>query len=161
MMKEAPQLSFSGLEIREQGGLSASRSLEPEALASLGAGAELAGPVALDLEFSVGGSQILLLGTARGAWRVECGRCLAAVEAPFADSLDATYPLEAETIDVWEEVRESLLLSVPFKPLCRADCRGLCPRCRRNLNEGPCGCPPERPEGTIRPRITPPKKKQG
>ena len=33
-----------------------------------------------------------------------------------------------------------LLLALPTKHLCREDCRGLCPRCGKNLNEGLCGC---------------------
>lgn len=36
----------------------------------------------------------------------------------------------------WEE----FALSLPVKPLCREDCKGLCPTCGANLNEGSCGC---------------------
>lgn len=46
-------------------------------------------------------------------------------------------------IDLREGVRQNLLLAVPAKQLCRDDCRGLCPRCGRNLNEGSCQCAPE------------------
>ena len=44
------------------------------------------------------------------------------------------------TVDIVEPVRQAILLSLPLKPLCREDCRGLCPQCRRNLNEGSCRC---------------------
>jgi len=37
---------------------------------------------------------------------------------------------------IWELVREA----IPMKPLCKADCKGLCPHCGTNLNEGPCDC---------------------
>ncbi|HCR44310.1 MAG TPA: nucleic acid-binding protein [Ruminococcaceae bacterium] len=37
-------------------------------------------------------------------------------------------------------IREDILLELPTKFLCRADCRGLCPRCGKNLNDGPCDC---------------------
>ena len=61
------------------------------------------------------------------------------------------HALEAEELGVVEvpedgevELRPLLLeqiqLNVPMKPLCRADCAGLCPTCGANLNEGPCGC---------------------
>jgi uncharacterized protein len=33
-----------------------------------------------------------------------------------------------------------VLLELPYKSLCREDCRGLCPLCGKNLNEGLCGC---------------------
>lgn len=42
-----------------------------------------------------------------------------------------------------ELVEADLILSLPFKNLCREDCRGLCPICGKNLNEGLCGCRPQ------------------
>lgn len=43
-------------------------------------------------------------------------------------------------IDLSPAVREQILLSVPASPLCREDCKGLCPRCGKDLNDGDCGC---------------------
>jgi uncharacterized protein len=40
-------------------------------------------------------------------------------------------------------IREELILAVPEYVLCREECRGLCPRCGKDLNEGPCACRPE------------------
>lgn len=40
---------------------------------------------------------------------------------------------------LWEE----LLLALPFKPLCKQDCKGLCPDCGKDLNEGSCQCTKE------------------
>lgn len=37
-------------------------------------------------------------------------------------------------------VREQALFSLPMKPLCREDCRGLCPECGKDLNAGDCAC---------------------
>lgn len=37
-------------------------------------------------------------------------------------------------------VEERIQIAVPMKPLCREDCRGLCPHCGHDLNAGPCGC---------------------
>jgi uncharacterized protein len=36
--------------------------------------------------------------------------------------------------------RELTLLEVPFNPICKPDCQGLCQECGANLNEGDCGC---------------------
>ena len=36
-----------------------------------------------------------------------------------------------------------LILSLPSKVLCREDCRGLCPHCGKDQNEGLCGCKPQ------------------
>lgn len=50
---------------------------------------------------------------------------------------------QGDSIDLEEVIRQHALLSLPMKPLCRAECRGLCPTCGKNLNEGPCSCEPE------------------
>ena len=43
-------------------------------------------------------------------------------------------------IDLTEAVQEQILLSLPLRPLCREDCKGLCPGCGEDLNKGACGC---------------------
>ena len=48
-----------------------------------------------------------------------------------------------------ELVEEDLLLDQPTKILCREECKGLCPHCGKDLNEGPCACHPE----TVDPRL--------
>jgi uncharacterized protein len=87
----------------------------------------------------------------------QCRRCLAPVSVPVTADINAlfsrdadaledpnSYPLTAEAteIDLRPAVREELLLAVPRWVVCRDDCRGLCPRCGKDLNAGPCGCPP-------------------
>jgi uncharacterized protein len=54
---------------------------------------------------------------------------------------DFLVPVDAgETIDVTEVVRQHVVLALPIAPRCREECRGLCPRCGTDLNNGPCGC---------------------
>lgn len=43
-------------------------------------------------------------------------------------------------LNVDELLREDVLLELPSKYLCADDCKGLCPKCGKNLNEGACGC---------------------
>ena len=50
-------------------------------------------------------------------------------------------------INLAELLEEQVYLGLPLKPLCRADCRGLCSRCGTNLNVEACECP-ERQDGT-------------
>jgi uncharacterized protein len=91
----------------------------------------------------------------------ECRRCLGAVRVPVEAQVEALFAREPEAledpeayavareataIDLRPAVREELLLAVPQWVLCRDDCRGLCPRCGKDLNAGPCGCPPVRAE---------------
>ncbi len=48
--------------------------------------------------------------------------------------------LPAQEVDLENIVKEQVYLSLPMKILCRDDCRGLCPTCGANLNEGLCNC---------------------
>jgi len=50
---------------------------------------------------------------------------------------------EGEEIEIGEALRDSILLALPVKPLCRENCKGLCSRCGQDLNLGDCGCPEE------------------
>ena len=44
------------------------------------------------------------------------------------------------TLELDEVVISDIILNYPQKYLCKDDCRGLCPECGKNLNEGDCGC---------------------
>jgi len=46
-------------------------------------------------------------------------------------------------LDIAELLREYALLEIPINPLCKPDCKGLCPECGQNLNEKDCGHRPE------------------
>jgi uncharacterized protein len=48
-----------------------------------------------------------------------------------------------EGLEFNDSLRELILMEVPMKPVCRLDCRGLCPQCGANLNAGQCACPVE------------------
>ena len=53
------------------------------------------------------------------------------------------FPLEADSADLEEIVRTVFVLNMDSKLLCKPDCAGLCYRCGKNLNDGPCGCQKE------------------
>jgi len=55
------------------------------------------------------------------------------------DDIDKIYYMGSQ-IDLSIGIREAILLSVPISPLCSDQCRGLCPVCGRNKNEGECTC---------------------
>ncbi len=99
---------------------------------------------------------------------VSCARCLEAIAEKVGREFDLLYrPLGADAgrdeisvtdaeaeISYYEGqgllledvVREQLLLAVPLKVTCRESCKGLCPQCGRNRNEGPCDCTVESEE---------------
>ena len=50
------------------------------------------------------------------------------------------FPLEAENADLEDITRTVFVLNMDSKLLCKPDCKGICCRCGKNLNEGPCEC---------------------
>lgn len=102
-----------------------------------------------------GTGEVVARGRAEGTLVQECRRCLQRVETPLREELtmvfveDAddeedggAYTLEpvVEKLDVSRAVREEIVLAVnPFVE-CKPECRGLCPQCGQNLNEGSCDC---------------------
>lgn len=122
-----------------------------------GVGVELATP--LLVRASAEGSSargVRVWGSYAASIRTHCRRCLATLELEVSESFDvffdpkaspweedlALYRLDrgAEELHLGEPLRERFLLAVPAFPLCREDCRGLCPRCGVDLNEKECGC---------------------
>ena len=53
---------------------------------------------------------------------------------------ETVFPLEGDSADLEEIVRTIFVLNLDSKLLCKPDCKGLCCRCGKNLNDGPCGC---------------------
>jgi uncharacterized protein len=48
--------------------------------------------------------------------------------------------IEDKKLDIFEPLTEQILLEMPSRLLCSEDCKGLCPKCGQNLNEGSCSC---------------------
>lgn len=94
---------------------------------------------------------------------LSCSRCLSRFRQPLKIRLEEEFlptidistgmPLtqtdetgsftidEHHIIDLTEPARQYALMAIPMKPLCRADCAGLCQKCGKNLNQGNCDCP--------------------
>jgi len=53
------------------------------------------------------------------------------------------FPLEGDSADLDDIVRTVFVLNLDSKLLCKEDCKGLCPKCGKNLNDGPCNCQKE------------------
>lgn len=50
------------------------------------------------------------------------------------------FPLVGDSADLDDIVRTVFVLNLDSKLLCKEDCKGLCPQCGKNLNDGPCNC---------------------
>jgi len=100
-------------------------------------------PVDAVLHAEVAGDVFLVLGRFNAVISFPCARCLEPYNAPVDGSFETEVPLRQDTLDVTEEVRQSMLLSLPVKPLCQAQCKGLCPHCGKNRNRETCRCADE------------------
>ena len=128
-----------------------------------GTGLEWAGPVRGLVEIVKSGDEYLARGRLQATVVLPCSRCTAVHEVPLDVELEERVALEqidepqayqeagadagpipvlnGELVDLSELVRQWLVLHTPARSLCRPDCRGLCPQCGAELNQGPCGCP--------------------
>jgi uncharacterized protein len=71
-----------------------------------------------------------------------------------APALEEGFPIDAHHIlDLQELVRQSVLADLPMKPLCRSECRGLCPQCGAHLNLEVCQCREVRGDSRWRPLL--------
>ncbi len=59
---------------------------------------------------------------------------------PKPEPDDELYYYAGDHLELAPMLREQLILAAPMHPLCTDNCRGLCVRCGKDLNEGPCGC---------------------
>jgi uncharacterized protein len=130
------------------------------------ADATIDGSVRIEGDFYRVGDHVEVQARVRVAVNLTCDRCLAPVvgkilapvrlfcekrevrdrrtEAEVKDEDVGLLYHDGRTLDLREEIRSVILLEVPWHPLCKPDCRGLCPRCGKNLNEGDCVCPRDR-----------------
>ncbi len=125
-------------------------------------GIEPVGEVSALLRLDRSNGEIRVTGSIKGRVSVACDRCLnrfhQQIDHPFfylflpqerasfspemtlntRDMETAFY--SGPTIDLGDVLREQVALELPVRLLCRSGCKGLCPGCGRDLNQGPCNC---------------------
>jgi uncharacterized protein len=95
---------------------------------------------------------LLLRAEFRGETSLECVRCLKTFDQSLVWTLTELYAFdkrsvtdsglilpETAQIDLTPLIREYALLEIPISPICKPDCKGLCPVCGENLNDRDCG----------------------
>jgi uncharacterized protein len=108
-------------------------------------------PIAGDLTLESVIEGVYVTGSVAGRMTMRCARCLKEFEQDFDVQLREMFVREAgpeddyvvspeRTLDPEPMVRDAVVLSMPFAPLCRPDCLGLCERCGGDRNLGECTC---------------------
>jgi uncharacterized protein len=121
---------------------------------------KLSEPAQVHVSHYRSGRELFFAGQVAGRVSGQCVRCLELYDfelvTPFAfvlvpqseaaeddeAEIDLSY-YEGEEVDLSPLLRDRVLLSLPTRPLCAEDCRGLCPRCGANRNREQCDCPSE------------------
>ncbi len=128
-----------------------------------------AGEGVADLDLYADGAHAFAAGTFKGHLTVACSRCVGPVKLVLDETLRVTFmppsempavdeepttddgaevsegdldvfPFDGEKIDLEPLFREQFVLAIPFSPLCKEDCKGLCPQCGIDRNTGTCSC---------------------
>lgn len=107
------------------------------------------------------GEAILLRGTVSTQGTTECGRCLEPAQVDVQAEVQGYFLLDPEELkegyeedevevvdangdfDISYNILAAVCYATPFVVLCKDDCKGLCFKCGKNLNEGPCDCQDE------------------
>lgn len=122
----------------------------------------LESPVLYELLVTKQDDSFRIAGPVKGAVTMACSRCLEEFSCSIDTYLDIklapkglmsqtaeaelrpddldVYYLDGDEIDLDPFVYDEVLLSVPFRPLCKEDCEGLCQSCGKNRNIEPCSC---------------------
>lgn len=139
-----------------------SRTIPAEALTT-GEDFRFVAPAELQLTVHKDKDKYRLVGDLRCRIEVDCSRCVEPFQVPVETAIDLRYLPQAlagdreedpngdpttafytdDRIDLPLLVAEQCYLSLPMKPLCRPDCRGLCAVCGVNLNNERCDCAPQ------------------
>ena len=119
---------------------------------------KFSGPLRIRAEVSKITNAVTVTLSLSGLIHLNCSRCLADFEVGLKKDLRLNYQVDraepridtstsrsvngerSRTINLDQDIKEEIILDYPLKPLCNPDCKGLCPKCGKNLNEGGCTC---------------------
>jgi uncharacterized protein len=118
-----------------------------EPMANYAIGIPAGSTIEIDARFESVHEGILVTGDAFATASGECSRCLdpidSAVEVEFQElfaysgTSEDDFVVENESIDLDQVIRDAVVLSLPFQPVCSSGCKGLCVTCGANLNDDP------------------------
>jgi len=131
---EANKIPFEGL-ILEESLSAATLGVETEII-------KFPGPIKIRAEVSRITNTVSVLLVLAGLMRIQCIRCLNDFPADFKKQLKLHYAVDKlqTAIELNQDIREEIILDYPLNPLCKPDCKGLCYKCGRDLNQGACNC---------------------
>ena len=105
---------------------------------------EIEKPIELELEIFNTRDSFVVEGKLKAELILSCSRCLqkynSPVELDISEDVLKSEMEDEEELYLDEIVMDNIILSLPMKPLCSDNCKGICPECGQDLNEGECDC---------------------
>ena len=101
-------------------------------------------------------NEILVKARVSSDRKTRCSRCLETTTNQTTQEFYLSYSQKTlgQFLEVDNQIREEILLDWPMKPLCKSDCKGICPGCGKNLNREQCQCNLKSPTTANRKPIT-------
>jgi uncharacterized protein len=102
-------------------------------------------PLHYRLDISIVSGELLVFGELSVDLMMRCSRCAVMFPSTVSEkaySYNQQVEKRLEYADLTEDIREAIILAFSSYPICSESCKGLCPQCGANLNEGECGCRP-------------------
>jgi len=128
-------------DIRSQGKLQKDQTLDgPSVLGPSPDFVYFNNPIDARVSAQMTEGDIYVKGQIQTVLTFNCARCLNSFERPFKGQFSQVFKPEIDKIDLSNDIRETVMVDLPLKPLCQGDCRGLCPSCGINLNSETCSC---------------------
>lgn len=125
-------------------------------------GVKLIAPLIADFAFENTGKTLVIDAQVETKVLLQCSRCLEDFPFPIHPHFQESFTneqlkldihgnlitreeevvsvFEGHVLDLTEFLRQNMIINLPLMPLCSLDCKGLCPICGKNLNEGECQC---------------------
>jgi uncharacterized protein len=152
--------------LKEPTGATRSYEVQATSIKQLDEDIILAAPITGEVKFLRTGADILVTGTLKATIQQSCGRCLTTFQcevtleleeqfyptldimtgtllAPPPDADEANAINEKHILDLYEVVRQGIVLESDGIRYCKPDCKGLCPQCGQDLNVALCSCEDE------------------
>jgi uncharacterized protein len=111
---------------------------------------DIVSPIVVDGMITNTGGQLIIKGTIKAKLLLKCSRCLEKFEYNLVTSFEEELSneeneedvifVEGDILDMTDIVVNNILLSLPMKFVCSENCKGLCPKCGRNINIHECSC---------------------
>jgi uncharacterized protein len=97
-------------------------------------------PVNVSVQAQMTTTNIVVTGHASTQAVFNCARCLTDFTTAIKGNFQDVFSLDHESIDLSEMIRETVLVDIPLRGICKESCRGLCSHCGANLNADACAC---------------------